>query len=209
MKFHVRAVAALAAAFAFGLFLAASPAAAECDPDTALFEDDFAFEDLSWEYGDNFYVEGGKAVIKEYAGVVNFQTQNEGANVCVDMTIEEVPDVPGSAIGLVFWWQDWDNFYEMFYWADGWLEVRRFLKGKKVTILSEESLALKKGAGATNHVEIDLVQKDATLYINGTETGRFKGKQPKDGGIVGLYGASSGDQSATFSFDNFIVSETE
>ncbi|ODS03260.1 hypothetical protein AUC71_01075 [Methyloceanibacter marginalis] len=57
MKFQSRFVAV---ALALGLALAASPAAAECNPDDALFEDEFEFLDVSWgESDDNLYVEDG------------------------------------------------------------------------------------------------------------------------------------------------------
>lgn len=203
MKFQSRFVAV---ALALGLALAASPAAAECNPDDALFEDEFEFLDVSWgESDDNLYVEDGALVVKEYGGIVNFSTRNEGANVCIDMTIADASDIANSPIGLVFWWQDWDNYYSMFVWANGWIEVRRIVDGKQTTIFTEETLALKKGVGETNSVELDLKPKDATILINGTKVQRFKGRQPKDGGVIGVYGISSEDAPATFTFDNFVV----
>jgi hypothetical protein len=120
-------------------------------------------------------------------------------------TIAEASKISNSPIGLVFWWQDWDNYYSMFVWADGWIEVRRIVDGKQTTIFTEETLALKKGVGETNSVELDLKAKDATIFINGTKVQRFKGRQPKDGGVIGVYGISPEDAPATFTFDNFVV----
>ncbi len=203
MKFQSRFVAI---ALALGLAVAASPAVAACNPDEALFEDEFDFLDVSWgESDDNLYVEDGALVVKEYGGIVNFSTRNEGANVCIDMTIADASNIANSPIGLVFWWQDWDNYYSMFVWADGWVEVRRIVNGKQTTIFTEETLALKKGVGETNSVELDLKSKDATIVINGTEVKRFKGRQPKDGGVIGVYGISPEAEPATFTFDNFVV----
>jgi hypothetical protein len=205
MKFDCRLVAA---ALALGFAFAASPAAADCDPETSLFEDEFEFMDVSWgDPDDAVYVEDGVFVINEYGGVVNFSTRNEGANVCVDMTISEASKIPNSPIGLVFWWQDWDNYYSMFIWADGWMEVRRIVNGKSTAIFTEETLALKKGVGETNSVELDLNPKDATIIVNGTKVKRFKGRQPKDGGVIGLYGISDADAPAVFTFDNLVVNE--
>jgi hypothetical protein len=210
MKFHSRFVASLAAALAFGLFVAASPAAAECDPETALFEDEFEFMDVTWgDPNDNIYVEDGALIIKEFGGVVNFSTRNQGGNVCVDMTIVDATKLPNSPIGIVFWWKDWDNYYSMFIWADGWIEVRRVVNGKSQALFTEETLALKNGVGATNNVELELRPKDATVFINGTKVKRFKGRQPKDGGVVGFYGISDAEEPATLAFDNFVVNETD
>src|SRR3990172_7003581 len=208
MKSRLHAVYAVGVALFLGLLLAASPAVAECDPDNALFEDDFEFLDGSWGApNDSIYAEEGVLVIKSFMGAVNFQTKNEAANVCVDMTIVDAPVQDQSPIGLVWWWENWDNYYYLFYWADSaWVEVRRIVKGQAQNVTAVETLALKQGAGQTNHVELRLKPKDATLFINGTEVTRFKGKPPKGGGSIGVYGSSPEDKPATYEFDNLVVS---
>lgn len=208
MRFRSRVVVSAGVAVILGLLLAASPAFAECDPDNALFEDDFEFMDPSWgEPSDSYFVEDGALVIKGFWGQANASTKNEGANVCVDMTIVEAPAPENSPIGLVWWWENWDNYYYLFYWADtAYVEVRRVVKGKESNVLSMETLALKKDVGQTNQIELRLKPKDATILINGTEVKRFKGKQPKGGGSIGVYASSPEDKPATYKFDNFIVS---
>jgi len=208
MKFRSHVVVTAAVIAMLGLLLAASPAVADCDPDNALFEDDFEFMDPSWgEASDVFFVEDGALVIKGFAGMANQLTKNEGANVCVDMTIADAPVPENSPIGLVWWWESWENYYYLFYWADvAYVEVRRVVKGKETNVLSMETLALKKGVGQTNQIELKLKPKDVTLVINGTEVKRFKGKQPQGGGQIGVYGSSPEDKPATYEFDNLIVS---
>jgi hypothetical protein len=144
--------------------------------------------------------------VKGWAGRVNFSTLNQGANVCVDTTIVDAPQIDSSPIGIVFWWQDWENFYTMYYWADGYVEVRRVVGNAESVLFGLESLALKKGVGQTNQIELDLKAKDATILINGTEVKRFRGVQPKDGGVIGVYAISPEDKAATFTYDNLIVS---
>jgi hypothetical protein len=208
MKFRSRVVAGLAAAFALALSVAAGPAFAACDSDNAIFEDDFEFMDVSWgQPSEEVLVEDGSLVINEYMGIVNFLTQNKGADVCADLTILEASDIPNSPIGLIFWFKDWENYYVVYLWADGWVEVRRIQNGNTNYIFTEETMALKKGVGETNNVQLSLRPKDATLFITGTEIKRFKGKQPKDGGVVGFYGVSPEAAPAKFAFDNLVVSE--
>jgi len=203
MKFHARF---MAVAVALGLAFAVSPAAAECNPDNALFEDDFEFLDVSWgEPDDSLFVEDEALLVKGSRQQVNFSTQNEGAHVCVDTTVVDASNLANSPMGLIFWWQDWDNYYYVWFWPDGGLEVRRIFKGKSTTVFTTETLALKKGVGATNHIELDLQPRDATIIINGTEVQRFRGIEPKDGGVIGISATSPEDAPATFKFDNFIV----
>jgi hypothetical protein len=210
MKFHLRYVPGAAVAFMLGLAVAAGPAAAECDIENALFEDNFEFMDVSWgEPDEHFAVEDEALTVTGWREQVNFATQNEGANVCVDATIVDASKPANSPMGLIFWWKDWDNFYYVWIWADGGLEVRRIFKGNSSTVFTTETLALKKGVGETNQIELQLKPRDATIIINGTKVQRFKGVQPKDGGVVGVTATSPEDAPATFTFDNFMVSLPE
>jgi hypothetical protein len=198
---------AVAAAF---LMFATGSASADCNPDNAIFEDDFEFMDVSWgDPEDDFFVEDGALVVKNWWEQVNFSTLNEGANVCVDITTVEAANPGYSPVGLIFWWQDWDNYYYLWTWTDGGLEVRRIFKGQSTTVFTTETLALKKGVGETNHIELQLKPKDATVFVNGTEVKRFKGVQPKGGGVVGITASSPEDAPGIFKFDNFMVSTLE
>jgi len=76
-------------------------------------------------------------------------------------------------------------------------------------VFTTETLALKKGVGETNQIELQLKPRDATIIINGTKVQRFKGIQPKDGGAVGFITTSPEDATATFKFDNLMVSLPE
>lgn len=181
-------------------------ASAACDPETALYEDEFDFLDVSWgSADDSILISDGALQIRGSGGVVNLETKTKAADVCVDVTIEEAEKVSDSPAGVVFWWQDWQNYYAVFVWSDGWLEVRRMEDGESKTLFTQETDALNAGAGAVNNVELTLQPKDATLIVNGSEVRRFKAKRPKDGGAVGLYGISPDGAPATFSFDNLIV----
>ncbi len=186
MKFHSRFVGL---AVALGLVMAAGPAAAECNPDNALFEDNFEFMDVSWgEPDESFFVEDEALKVKGWREQVNFTTQNEGANVCVDATVVDASKPANSPMGLIFWWQDWDNFYYVWFWPDGGLEVRRVLKAKSTTVFTTETLALKKGVGVTNHTELQLKPRDATIIINGTKVRDLRGQAPKGDWRFGLSG---------------------
>ncbi|ODR96300.1 hypothetical protein AUC70_15545 [Methyloceanibacter stevinii] len=191
---------------ALTVLVAGHGAFAACDPETALYEDEFDFLDVSWGSADDSILINDDALqIRGSGGVVNLETKTKAADVCVDVTIEEAEKVSDSPAGVVFWWQDWQNYYAVFVWSDGWIEVRRMEDGESKTLFTQETDALNAGAGAVNNIELTLQPKDATLIVNGTEVRRFKAKRPKDGGAVGLYGISPDGAPATFSFDNLIV----
>src|SRR5437016_11577806 len=119
------------AATAAVLLSGVTPADAACNSSNAFFEDNFEFMDPSWGEPDaTFYVKDGVLVVKKWRSQVNLSTRNEVANACADVTITDAPDPTSSPAGLVFWWQDWQNYYYVFYWATGDVEVRRILQGK-------------------------------------------------------------------------------
>lgn len=193
---------------ALGFLFASHGASAACDPENALYEDDFAFLDVSWgDADDHILVEDGRLLIKGSGGVVNLETKTKTASICVDVSVEEAAKAADSPAGLVFWWEDWKNYYSVFVWADGWLEVRRMADGESKTLFTQKVEALKTGPGAVNAIEVKLQPKDAAVFVNGTEVRRFKAKQPQDGGAAGLYGISPDTAPATFAFDNFVVNE--
>jgi hypothetical protein len=200
---------AVGAVAALGLLLAAGPAAAECNRDNALFEDDFEFMDASWgQPNDNVFVEGGAFVVKGSWGQVNFQTTSEVADYCIDATIVESEDPDGTGAFLIFWFQDWENYYSVGYWGNGTFQVDRMIKGKwaNVTVVPSAP-AIKPGVGQTNSFELKLRPKDVTVFVNGTQISRFKGKPPKGGGPVGFQAFESAGKPAVVNFDNIVVSE--
>ena len=190
------------------LFSAATPAAADCNPDTALYSDDFEeFMDANWgEADDKLFVEDGALVVKSYTGVMNFATTGTDINACVDVTIAKAPDPNYTYAGIVFWWTDWDNYYYVFYWPTGTVNIWRVLNGKDTYLAEAHPTNIKKGVGKTNRLELDLKGKTATFLINGQVATRLKGIPPKDGSPIGFIADAPKDKQATVKFDNFIVS---
>ena len=195
-------------AVALCLFAAATPAAADCNPDTALYSDDFEeFMDANWgEADDKLFVEDGALVVKSYTGVMNFATTGADINACVDVTIAKAPDPNYTYAGIVFWWTDWDNYYYVFYWPTGTVNIWRVLNGKDTYLAEAHPTNIKKGVGKTNRLELDLKGKTATFLINGQVATRLKGIPPKDGSPIGFIADAPKDKQATVKFDNFIVS---
>ena len=200
---RLRSSVAAATMVLAALGFVASPALAECDPDEVIFEDDFEFQEISWgQPSENVYVKDGALLIKSGWGQVNFQTRADEADVCVDITIVEADKINEAPASIIFWWKDWDNYYDFRYWADGGYRVDRIRNGRYVPVTEYiETDAIKKGLGQTNSFQLRLRPKDATVFANGTQLGRFKGTPPQDGGVIGF-------QSLGLSkFDNLVVSE--
>jgi hypothetical protein len=209
MRLCSSAGAVVGAAAVLGLLLAASSASAACDPDTALFADDFEFLDASWtQPTDQIHVDDGVLVLKDW-GQVNLQTWSVAADVCSDATIVEAPDPDFSPAVIIFWWTDWENYYRLMYWAHGYLEIRRLVKGKELTIYISPDItpSLKQGIGETNHIELELRPKEMKVFVNGAQVTRLKAKPPKDGGAIGFSAWGPEGKPMVATFDNLVVNE--
>ncbi|MGD8355729.1 MAG: hypothetical protein PVH83_08715, partial [Methyloceanibacter sp.] len=67
------------AVWLFALCVSTSVSAA-CNPENALYEDDFEFLDVSWGAADDsILVEDGTLLINGSGGLVNFETKTKGA----------------------------------------------------------------------------------------------------------------------------------
>ena len=192
------------------LFSGATPAAAECKADTALFSDDFSdFLDPTWGDADEgMYVEDGALVLKSDRAKVNFATNSQDVNACVDTTIVDAPVPDYTSVGMVFWWTDWDNYYYLNYWPSGLVNINRVVKGKASFLVAANPTKLNKGVGQTNSLELDLKGKTATLLVNGQVATRFKGLPPKNPGPIGFVAYGGDGKPSTFKFDNFVVNDT-
>jgi hypothetical protein len=210
MRHAAQFLGIIVSAVALCLFAGATPAAADCNPDTALFSDDFSeFLDATWgDADDTLFVKDDALVVKSYRGQVNFSTAGTDINTCVDVTVADAPDPEYTSAGIIFWWTDWDNYYYVNVWPlTGYVNVNRVLKGKYTYLAGNQPPSIKKEPGATNQLELDLKGKTATFLINGTVATRFKGTPPKDPSPVGIIGFGAEGKPSTFKFDNFIVSE--
>jgi hypothetical protein len=203
MRFGSSVAVATVVLAALSFVATAGPALAECDPDNVIFEDDFEFFDVTWgQPSETVFVKDGGLLIKEGWGQVNFSTRADEADVCVDITILEAADLNESPATIIFWWKDWDNYYEMMYWATGGYVVDRIRNARPTRIIEYvEKDAIKKGLGQTNNFQLRLRPKDATIIANGTELARFKGQAPREGGAIGFRSY------ALSKYDNLFVSE--
>jgi hypothetical protein len=133
----------------------------------------------------------------------------EDVSICVDATVVQTDNEGGSSAAILFWFADWDNLYLFEVYPTGGFDVERLSKGKwLLPVPYTETLAIKKGAGQVNQIELQLKGKQGTMFINGTQVGQFKGVPPKDGSKLGLAAVSPAEGTATVKFQNFMVSET-
>jgi hypothetical protein len=78
------------------------------------------------------------------------------------------------------------------------VEIGKLVNNRWITLAFFKSPAIKKGAGKTNQIELLLKEKEGTLFINGTEVKRFKGKQPNADNWIGIWATSPDEKPGAF-----------
>jgi len=191
--------------------LAATPALA-CKGKTVVFEDNFKDADPAWASGEGFAIDFGQAkiAVKPNGGLTSLYGGSLFADVdmCVDVTIPEAKQPTYTAGGIVFWAQDYGNYYGLFIDAAGDASVIRLQNGKWLYPVSwRKTDAVKPGAGQVNTLRVVLKGNTGTAYINDKQFTLFKGMPPANGSQFGLHGESEADRTNTWSFSNVKITD--
>lgn len=191
-------------------FLALTGAAAACNGQTVLYEDDFTSADPAWGDYDGQKIAGGKLTVSpaQYAG---YAIQNQTGfftdfDVCVDVVQKNSDPTTGYA-GILFWGTDYDNFYTFDVATNGYVRVSRKQNTRWLTPVAWVTVPGVKAGTDVNQVRVVVVGNQATLFVNGAQAAAFKGQPPQGGGLIGVYAASPKDSTGIYDFDNFKVTD--
>lgn len=197
---------------AAGLF-ASGASHAECAGKTVLFQDKFDNLDPSWGVpAADTKVEGGRLVVAPSAKTYRWLPSSAGvyddAVICATVTTVAAVDPATTLAGIVFWYQDNDNFYVFEIAANGRASVWRQQRGRWVAPVSwQDAAGINKGDGAVNEVQVVTADNLASFYVNGKAFTQTRGQPPRNGQQVGVFVASFADATPTYAFDDFIVAE--
>lgn len=176
-----------------------------------LIEDQF--ETLAPVWGDaspEVKVEAGQLVVTAPSGTYAWAINNSGLyddiDMCVTVTTRTAADTTDAFAGVVFWYQDVNNFYVFELAPNGRASIWRRQRGKWLQQVGWKTAQnANTGEDASNELRITTVGADATLYVNGTEFARIEGSPPEEGQQVGVFAGASDDAEAVFAFDGFRV----
>ena len=179
-----------------------------CEGDV-MYEDSFDEDDGTWSTdGDILKVEDGKLIFSpkpNYADSrVSFAEVFDDVDLCVSTTAIRAPDMEYATGQLIFWWDDWKNYYKLLMTPKGSFTVLRYARGRTLhPVPWTEHAGIKKGEGATNHLRVELVGNSVKVLINGEEAASFRGRPPKKGHLVGLSASSPEGARAVIAYDDF------
>jgi hypothetical protein len=207
--------AALRCSMTAGLILVVGPALA-CKGPNVKFMDDFRQIDDSWDVDrdtDAVTVEDGKARIK--AGASEGFTVLYGgfifddADFCVTVQVPWLRDnVHQPAAGLVFWGEDYGNYYTFAITPGGEAAIVRRVKGTWFYVIDYRKVdSIKTGPGDKNVLRVTTRGDSITTYVNDTKFASVRAQVPKNGGQIGLHAESEMTHRNTWDFTDLKVTD--
>jgi hypothetical protein len=195
------------------LFLSAGAAWAVCPGIDVQFEDAFDAFKPSWgDPSSTVKVENGNMVLTPGSGTYVWAINNAGLyddiDMCVTVTTIASIDETDAKAGLIFWYDDVNDFYVFQIAPNGKASVWRRQRGKWLAQVKwADAESANKGDGAINELRVTTVGSDATFYVNGTEFKKISGSPPEKGQQIGLFAASPDQGQAIFGFDGLRVTK--
>jgi hypothetical protein len=197
--------------------VSASPALAACDGDE-LFSDDFSDPQQSqdqWGTAEFLSFGDGYLQIKSKPGFTSFsKIPVNGAwefDLCVDITYPEAKNPDGGTYaGVMFWFNDWKNYYYVWTTPVGGIGALRLFNDKTRMMGKRFNVGLNAGAGTTNNFQVTVKSDVVTVYGNGQKLLAFKpvAKDAEAAKVeVALFAYSEKEQENTWRFSNVRLTE--
>jgi hypothetical protein len=180
--------------FFSALSFAGLASASACGTGKLLFEDKFAALNPAWGFGptDPARSNGPQGLVYKFQPDVGITLLNEASlyndyEICGVFTTQGPAD-GGLYVGLQFWADDKNNYYEVdVYPVYGLWTMLRVQNGKFLQpVQNQASAAIVKGINATNELRVTVVGSTATIVINGKKMMDFAGFPPQGGSLFGI-----------------------
>lgn len=169
--------------------LSATSARAACEvlPGSAVLDDTFADELWGWDVlAPRVYVQPPQLILDPAAeGKTNISVLvntffAEQGTFCADMALPATPAGNRIAAGVIFWAKDYSNFHLFQIDTNGGASLWRLSEAGGWTSLVPitETPLIRREAGASNEVRIDVADTLLTLSINGSEFRKLRAQRP-------------------------------
>lgn len=189
-----------------------------------LLQTSFSFVDAA--FGDqnaNFAIQDSSALIKP--SPQKYQMRLDSAflfgdiDICVTVTPTDVGQAQFtsngslyySAAGIVFWAQDYDNFYVLLLNSSGSFQIARKVSGNWVDPYPVDWThedALVQGVNKPNQIEIVASGQSITVSINGKAATELRAQMPSAPSLIGLF-AESAKTSDTWKFNGLQITSVK
>lgn len=182
---------------------------------STLFEDDFSNDESGWPVtndtsGYNGYNQGNYRIFVTQPNMVIWSTPGQSfTNVSIEVDATKVGGDDDNQFGVVCRHSDLDNLYVIMISSDGYYGFFKKINNAEFTLIGAEQMnvsdAINEG-DATNHLRVDCIGSNLTLYVNGTLVDQVQDNEILSGD-VGLMAGTFDIPGTDIQFDNMIVTK--
>lgn len=182
-------------------------------PDLSIiFDDDFEDKSSGWDIKDDddkYYYENGKYHIGSSSGEGHVIVSNPKLENIDDFSLEidvyHNPEYEVSS-GIIFRYQDADNFYVLWQFYNGSFGLAKRLDGETIVIGGPSTAEFINTGADVNHITLDAFNDELVVYINDEMVVYTRDNSFRSGSIK-LYSSGQRGEAHEAIFDNLVISQ--
>lgn len=200
------------------LSLACLPLSTTPQSENILFEDDFSTDEGTWdvltndpeillEYTDGNYRMTALEPGKVFSSVPDMDLPDD---VRIEVDLSQTSGTYNTAMGIICrnnYTSEGNSMYFFMITNDGTAKIAKYIYNEKTQIAGNNDILPSIHTGdAINHLRVDCIGNQLSMYVNGTELFSIKDDSIPSGS-PGLMIGTADEDDAVVLFDNFVVSE--
>jgi hypothetical protein len=199
--------------------LAVANVAIACQGKTVIFEDKFNDDSGGWELDKLISFENSAMNARLPAEHVAWPQLNvaftvRDADICVEVVNPTATADDDPSSGIVFWAQDYSNYYLFLVRARGTVGIYRYTNKVFATVNSQPMAEVKTAPGASNILRVTIKGNLISMYVNGVKYRDQRAQAPTSDTRFGVYAErhTKADQpleAKTFTFKNYKVTSAD
>ncbi len=176
------------------------------NPGEQLFADDFSSDKGVWGLA-NGIVFDGEQIILNVPDTNNYLWTTIGTefdNADFQVEGEKLGGPDDNSFGVIFRFQDANNYYAYEISSDGFYVVNKLVDGSWTQLIEWSSSPLIETGYATNQVAVEMMGNHYSFFINGVQVDSMT-DDTFSGGSIGLIASSYSEPDVSVGFDNALV----
>lgn len=183
---------------------------------SVILQEDFENEDSGWDTGETesvarFYEEGQYHMLIKSDGLIGWSGHPELEGIedfILDVDITQVSGPDNNDFGVLFRYQDSDNWYALLISGDGYFKFRKQFNGEDYDITRWMQVTAIKQGQNTNHLQLVAKGPLFSVFVNDELLATVPDNSFRRGDIF-LTAGSLAEGNVHVSFDNLVVTELE
>lgn len=176
------------------------------NPGEQLFADDFSSDTGNWGLTDGIVFDGSQIILNvpDTNNYLWTTLSTEYDNIDFQVEGEKLGGPDDNSFGVIFRFQDSDNYYTYEVSSDGFYVVNKFADKTWTQLIEWSSSPLIKTGYDKNQIAVEMMGNHYSFFINGVQVDSIT-DDTFSGGRIGLIASSYSEPDVSVGFDNVLV----